>query len=273
MISQSNFSARELKSLKKEDLIHLLLESQKKNISGSDRSVPNMETNNGLPSPAQQSSPLTFATLKGCLSQAVSELKEELSLEFNDRMSHLSEEIVRLQSEVSALKNDIEASRSIAKSEILSELREQESRRCNLILFGAEESNTNSTDSDGTRKHDEELVSNIKSIVKLPHAKIRSTFRLGMRKPNGYPRPIKVVFDSTSERDSFLRAAPSLTNAHGKFRKIFIKPDLTPAEQEADRKLHAELRTRKEKGELVKIRKGRIISEAHSETKQTTQRF
>ena len=185
MLSQSNLTARELKCLKKDELIRLLLESQKKYISGFDYSASNLETNSGPSSPAHQSSPLTFATLKGCLSQAVSELKEELSMEFNDRMSHLSEELIRLQSEVSALKNDIAASRSNVKSEILSELREQEGRRCNLILFGAEETITNSVDSDGSGNHDEELVSNIKSIVKLPHAKIRSTFRLGKRKPKG----------------------------------------------------------------------------------------
>ena len=200
--THSNLSFRELKALRKDDLIRIVLNTQKQNFPESYCSVSNLNVKSNSQSPSQQCpAPLSFPTMKEYLSKAVSELKEELSLEFTDKMSHLSEEVVRLQSEVFALKKEVEASRTIAKSEILSELREQESRRSNLILFGAEEGNSDSTELGDFRKQDEKLLSNIKTVVKLPHDKIRSAFRLGKGKPDGHPGPLKVAFESPSERD------------------------------------------------------------------------
>ena len=100
-----------------------------------------------------------------------------------------------------------------------------------------------------------------------PKTSFRSFFRLASRRPFqvhvSRPRPLKVVFENHHERNEFLRSASNLRkNDHfGKFRGVFIKPDLSPREQEADKRLRSELRRRKEDGEKVTIRRGRIVAD------------
>ena len=44
------------------------------------------------------------------------------------------------------------------------------------------------------------------------------------------------------------------------YSNIYITPDLTPEEQAKDKALRAELKRRRSKGEVVEIRRGRIVS-------------
>jgi hypothetical protein len=260
----STFTVKELKSLKKDELINLLMESQASNSSpASHLKGLNMSLTDTPQALAIQSNskdePLHFSTLKIYITNAIMELKEELSRDYNDKLSSLSEDVICLREEVVSLRKELEASRVVARAEVLTELQEQERRRNNVLIFGAQECASDSPAE--VKTNDDAFLLRLKTTLGLPQSKIQSFFRLGVKRAHSRPRPLKIIFDSKSEQKDFLRAAPNLSKPHsnGDFRKVFIKPDLTPTEQEADKKLRNELRHRKEKGERVMIRGGRIV--------------
>lgn len=81
--------------------------------------------------------------------------------------------------------------------------------------------------------------------------------------------PPRVVFDSSRSRNDFLRSSPIISrptttetgdcDEMSPFRGIFIKLDLSPREQEIDKQLRFELKRRREAGERVVIRGGKIV--------------
>ena len=92
--------------------------------------------------------------------------------------------------------------------------------------------------------------------------KVESCHRLGRRKDDqNKPRPLKVTCINSSQRSDLLRFAtriPKLNSSLG-FRRVFIKHDMSLREQEIDRQLRLELTRRREAGEKVFIRGGKII--------------
>ena len=55
-----------------------------------------------------------------------------------------------------------------------------------------------------------------------------------------------------------------------KYSNIYVTPDLTPEEQARDKALREELKRRRLAGEVVEIRRGRIIRKQGQEKKQMT---
>ena len=257
-------SAKEMKSMKKEELVRLLLQSQENSLlvmSKLEESKCNIISTASSPIIECNNDYISFPTLKSFLSKAIMELKEELTLDFNRRVETLSAKVLALHDGIASLKREAEASREKLKSDFLSEMRDQEVRRKNLMIFGASESL--SASSGDVRENDKHCLSLLSATLDLPMSNIRSFFRLGSRRHgnNSRPRPIKVVFETELGRDDFLHAAQSLRkhDTGGSFRGVFVKPDLSPREQEIDKNLRDELRARKERGERVIIRRGKIV--------------
>ena len=74
------------------------------------------------------------------------------------------------------------------------------------------------------------------------------------------PRPLLVTLVDNSVRRQILRNAKTLRNSTT-YKKVFISPDLTPKEREANKNLLEELRRRKQAGEVnLIIKRGKIIS-------------
>lgn len=147
------------------------------------------------------------------------------------------------------------------KSQMLDELRDVESRKRNVMIFGMEEL-PDPTSTDAIRKQDSQVLSDLCSSFGISSPRVCGSFRLGRR--HSLPRPLKVQFETASARDDFLRAGVGQRQlkrfSSGSPYNIFIKPDLTPREQEAQRVLRSELLKRRENGELVTIRRGHIVS-------------
>ena len=254
-------SHKEMKAMKKDELIRLLTESQERSLLESAKSSVCDEEN---PTSQQQVSDetISFQTLKSYLSKAVMELKEELSLDFNQRFATISAEVLTLREEVASLKNEIDATHEKIKSEILNELHERESRKNNVMIFGAKEQD--GTSSMDVRENDRKYLTSLTKTLGMSQCKFHTFFRLGsLKNRNFHPRPLKLCFESHLERDEFLRAATVLRkrDSDALFGGVFIKPDLSPSEQETEKKLRRELRLRREEGERVVIRRGRIVSE------------
>lgn len=271
----SDPQSKDLKALKKDQLIRIIQESQSKDNSpnSSKRNSKTVEadaTKSSFQFPKCSMSMLPdneagmgwlLAQIKESVVEAVQELKTELRQEYKTLLKGLedkfTEKINDIQNDMNAIRNRVDAYFVNFEKEVLNDLRETEQRKDNVMIFGLKESNASS--SSECIDHDMAHITRLSSELGVSHLQIGGCFRLGRR--SSRPRPIKVICQSSRQRTDLLRSAyniPKLDSDLG-FRRIFIKPDLSPKEQEADRQLRRELKRRREGGERVVIRNGRIV--------------
>lgn len=77
----------------------------------------------------------------------------------------------------------------------------------------------------------------------------------------GERKLVFVKFKQISTKSEVLRQARRLrTVDNPDLKKVYINPDLTPIQQREDRALRVELKSRRQAGEKVIIRGGRIVT-------------
>ena len=69
---------------------------------------------------------------------------------------------------------------------------------------------------------------------------------------------MRVQCKSKEYRDNILGFARKLRNSKD-YKNVYINPDLTKMQREQSRKIRDELKSRRDKGESVIIRKGQIV--------------
>ena len=138
---------------------------------------------------------------------------------------------------------------------------EQEKRRRNIVVFNVPE----------LEKHlsvDEQAVNDSKQIVELIMEGLKlkihpeKVTRMGRQK-EGKIRPVVVTLQDEGEKWELLRMAKMLRDAGNRFERIYIAPDLSPAEQLRDKNLRKEMKERREAGEDVVIYKNKVIPRSH----------
>ena len=144
--------------------------------------------------------------------------------------------------------------------ESMEELKEKEDRKNNLILYNIKEC---PRDGDEESQHDKKVVEQVfheigaDLVGRKFQESVIETKRLGV-KNKGRNRPIKVVLKDSLEKGKVLKKAKNLKNSKD-LNKVGISTDKTLKEREMDKKLLAELRDRKGRGEDVLIVKGKIV--------------
>lgn len=163
----------------------------------------------------------------------------------NEKFESISEKLEKLSYE----RRDENEGQNFEK--VIEELNERKFRETNVIVFNIEESTAKNTDE--RINHDK---AKIKAIIDpiLPSAEFKA-IRIGNRKTvERYPRPVKVIFNTSSDATVILK---------NKFRlapnNVKIKADLTVLQREKLKATYAELASRKAAGEenlIVKIVNG-----------------
>ena len=126
--------------------------------------------------------------------------------------------------------------------DLVDELADRESRKCNLIVYNLPESSTPNTDADKS------LFTGLCSSLSL-QVHITAATRLGKKEPNKM-RPLRVCLDNEItkrkilSRSSQLRSKPDWEN-------VYVNPDMTLAERNANRLLRQELKERRNRGEKI----------------------
>ena len=267
--SKKAFTPKELKSLKKEDLIRLLVDSKNSTsspichkASGSANNTPMFFRNSDSGLASSDTLPDgILAQVKAAVIDAVHDLKNELRLEYQallrDLEQKFSHQIESLRSETLALQNKIDSQFKNFETEILRDIQDTEQRKDNLIIFGLKESEASSFSE--CKEADTNAIQSLSSELGVPDLQISRFYRLGRR--GSKPRPVKMTCTQPEQRFELLKAAPRIPRLDPDlgFRRIFIKPDLSPKAQEVDRQLRKELKFRREVGERVVIRGGRVI--------------
>ena len=121
--------------------------------------------------------------------------------------------------------------------------------------------NSNAWYTEKKKKADTIMFSNIavQSLdIEESRLLIRNIVRLGGKRNDGRPRPLKITFESIDIKREILGKARLLRST--KHRHIYINPDLTPQQRKIDAELREELKKRRDGGEkFIQISKGKII--------------
>ena len=279
----SDASHKDLQALKKSDLIRLILDLRKSissvpvdkssgPLSGSHSGDISLQQSSVEDGPVGHSSPALsgscsdssafMAQIKSAVTDAIKDLKSELRLEYQsalaDQELRFSKEVLALREEINCLKNKIEQASKDIETDVLRDLRDAEYRKKNLILFGIPEC-VSSVPSE-RKESDFRAVQLLSSALGVKDIHFKNAFRLG--KPRDRPRPIKLIGLSYQQREELLGLSfriPRLNPALG-FCKVFIKADLSLKEQAIERGLRREIDTRRNAGENVFLRGGKIVS-------------
>lgn len=138
---------------------------------------------------------------------------------------------------------------------VLQEVEQRYARRKNVIIKGLPEEDVGSPSERSAK--DLENAHNVFRALGVDNARINEVFRLGRINPDR-PRLLRVQCQSENIRKGILRKSCTLRNIEG-YKNIFVNKDLTLEEQRQRKLLRDELTRRRNEGENVVIRKGRVV--------------
>ena len=183
-----------------------------------------------------------------------------------------------LQSELNSVKTRLDTAErkldgSVTKEidAALSEKADIERRKVNLIVYNLPEpiqtENHENAAWDNKAKIEADIIS-VKNIIEkemkvnmADGKRIKDARRLGLKDANGKKsRPLRVEFEDIDVKRQVLSNAKSLrTSNDAVMQNVFFNPDLTFKQREFDNKLRDLMWERREKGENVIIKRGKII--------------
>ena len=145
----------------------------------------------------------------------------------------------------------------------MEEKEEKEKRSNNIVIWNLPES----TEEDTKLKKKEDLSNAAKllsQIVDIEEGDLTESLRIG-RKTENKPRLLKLTVASQEQKKQIIANARKINKPNTVPKdRIYINPDMTPAERDQEKKmrdnLKAELKERQEKGEIdLAIRGNRIV--------------
>ena len=140
---------------------------------------------------------------------------------------------------------------------VIDEYRDRESRKLNLILYNVPESQ--SSDTSVQQTHDTKFISDIANKIEAGQIDVTRVTRLG-KKVNNKNRLMKVQVANLSQKRRLLTNAKKLKQCSVDFQNIYLSPDLSYNERQANKLLRQELSRRKEAGETdLVIYRGSIV--------------
>jgi hypothetical protein len=139
--------------------------------------------------------------------------------------------------------------------EAVVELKDQQRRECNLIIFNLVES-----------RDDRALFNNVLLATKADPASVcvKELVRLKNPKATGggtKPPPLKICFANASDPGKVLSGCKNLglPDVDERFKKCSVKRDLTPRQRAQQLVIYNEYKRRKESGENVVIFRGKVV--------------
>ena len=165
------------------------------------------------------------------LEKEVKDVKTDVET-LNEKHDSTGQEVADLRNELKEVKKSVEKASASDQGDVLSEMKDREARKLNVIINGLKES----TATEKTQVQEEEnvllngLFGNMQMNVATTTENIKFKTRLGAKQPNKQ-RPFLVKFRDQRTRDDVLRNARRITTSG-----IRIKPDLTKLQREEDEK-------------------------------------
>lgn len=178
----------------------------------------------------------------------------EVKLEASDFKQRMQEKEIEVMKESLQCFNPIEVCKT-QLDDVCQETAERWRRRKYLIINGIAEHP--SGDIEERRARDVERVTDLTRELGFVAFLPEEVSRIG-RINSTRPRPLRFKCRDTAIRAQILRNSKKLRNSQC-FRNTFVNPDLTIAQRKRNAELRIELKRRRDSGENVTIRHGRIV--------------
>lgn len=152
----------------------------------------------------------------------------------------MNDKLEKVEKATSELKEGAKSDNEAAARLVLTELREQESRKDNIIIQNVAESTKK--DFEERKSDDREKIVELATVleVDLSEVKIKFIKRLG-KKDDNTVRPLLVGFRCNVDRENLLEKAKNLRKMRDtEWYEVYISPDLTHQQRKEDERLKQE---------------------------------
>jgi len=161
-----------------------------------------------------------------------------------------------MSDEINQLRNDYKVINEKLADDILEEVRQREMRKDFIILSGVPERQDCSLEE--RKVADEESIRAIANELNCP-LNFTDTHRIG-KQTSTRPRLLRFKCTDVDDRNHLLKYARRLRSSNESFfTSVYINPDRTPRERVKRKLLTEELRRRRQEGEDVIIKHGKVI--------------
>jgi hypothetical protein len=162
----------------------------------------------------------------------VTKNKEDVSKQLDIQLKTRANEVDKIQKQIETVK------------ETQYEIQEKETRRNNIIMYRADESEADSAE--GRRKEDLNFVLGLFSCINsgADDEDITKVNRLGRRIDGAKPRPLLVELGNRTAKNLIMENLNKLKDAPAKFKKVIVVHDMTKKEREECRTLVDEAKTK-----------------------------
>ena len=209
-------------------------------------------------------------------SNSLNEIKSEIISSFKEELRQVTSKLDTLINRIQSVENTIasilktqerqgyeidslkEALTKVneEKLSIFDELEDRDRRKRNLIVSGLHEMEDGSIEE--RKQSDKSKINHIfHNLTKWDGHMATSISRIGKQRSEG-SRILKIVCEDEKVKWEILGRA-KLLRKMPTFQNVYINPDLTPKQQDEAKKLRMELRLRRDEGEDVIIRRGKIV--------------
>ena len=181
------------------------------------------------------------------LKEGIDDVKTTLA-ELTKRVDMIDNRTTALEKKFSELEDDRES--------LLAEIEERGRRRPNLIISGIAErvDGTLEERKQWDKSHVEEIF---KDLGELNNDHISHIFRIGNLNSKR-PRLLRIVCSDIKTKSAVLLRAKTLRSMP-QHENVYINPDMTPMQQEQNKRLREEFKCRRSQGEDIVIRRGKIV--------------
>ena len=169
------------------------------------------------------------------LEKDVGAVKDDVKT-LQEQQENTDNEITQLRKDLKEVKNSAATKANTEQSDVLSEMKDRDERKCNIIIHGMKESNASEKE-DVHRQENEQLHSifhDMQADADRAVDGIKFRSRLGAKQP-GKHRPFLVKFHDHRVKEEVMRKTKNAPEG------IRIKPDLTKKQREEDEKFKRSL--------------------------------
>ena len=157
--------------------------------------------------------------------------------------------------DIECMKKQINENKNIVITDAIAEIKQRDEKRCNLILYGVDESETGNVWD--RKQHDADVCYDILMNLNVKDKTLVQIKRIG-RLRSDRKRLLQIVCNSEEQKFELLRKAKHLRNSQH-YNSVYIKNDLTLFERDLQRKMKEDVKERRKKGEDAVIYRNQVV--------------
>ena len=166
----------------------------------------------------------------------------------NEKVKVLEQKCIKANDDIAKVESGVQEN---ASESVFNEMRERETRCCNVIIHGLKEPDLTINDKDTRITEDMQIIQNLCNeieVVLQAEDDVKFARRLGVKPSNeDDPRPLLMSLKSSDVRNKVLSNAKKLANKSAEWKKVSIAADLTKRQREEEKNMREDAKNRNAK--------------------------